>query len=729
MTVTAASARNVSTAAVGAVIFPYSFKLISAADLLVTVNGVTKLLGTHYTVSGVGLDIGGNVTFVTPLVGGEVVLRQRVMPLARSTDYQVLGDLRAATINNDIDATVLMIQQVNDAVGQAIRLPANSSASAQLPTLVAGSSLVVNPTATGFDMGSGTLTGDLALRGALANGTAPGYGGDLVNYYDPVSATYLKTVSDIINGSEVSLHRFIPSTQHAGIRNFAGTYDATADIQAAVTSGAKSILIPRGQHQYSGNITPTAGVSLDLHGVGPQHSVLRCFGAGGIVYNGGAVTQQFHMPVLNLSRMKIEASVVNAGTAVTMAYTGGLGTPPIGPLWTDVLICPSNETIGPGGVGFNRGVRGTNVRDMHCHRVTIAGNSSTAAHPLGYTMTEGFYMDGDAAIPVELWMSECYLYYLQTGFQISGQYEGVYIDKATSLAIWSFLKWQGSSPHPVAQVTNSYIGSERLGILLDNVVGFNIHGNSFSSTAPVPNASYEAVQINRTAGNPTLSAQIRGNEFAAGGYFTTSGGLYTERGVHVISANTLDITDNKFTAMDIGVLVDASATNVQIRSRNVYTNCAVNESIPAATRSADGVEILMRVEPTGASLAIAVNTPTKVIFGFKAEDTGGAYFDTTLSRYTPPSGRYDVSAQLKFTTGMVAGEVASISLYKNGAEVKANGIACNYAGSCHVTLACKVIAGGADYFEIFATVSTAAGGTRTVLYVPSVTFWDMQSRG
>src|SRR5690606_35138378 len=103
--------RNVSVATPGATVFPYNFKVTRASDLLVRVNGVTKSLGVHYTVDGVGQDSGGNITFLTPMAGGESVMRRRDMEFTRGTDYQNLGDLRSATLNNDQDEPILMIQQ------------------------------------------------------------------------------------------------------------------------------------------------------------------------------------------------------------------------------------------------------------------------------------------------------------------------------------------------------------------------------------------------------------------------------------------------------------------------------------------------------------------------------------------------------------------------------------------------------------------------------------------
>lgn len=127
MAVTEQTPRNTSTAAAGATVFPYSFKIASSSDLEVTVDGQIKALTTDYTLSGVGNDAGGNVTFVTPLVGGEVVTRRRAMPLRRQTDYQNLGDLRADTINKDFDAVVMMVQQLADRIGSIADPPLRTS--------------------------------------------------------------------------------------------------------------------------------------------------------------------------------------------------------------------------------------------------------------------------------------------------------------------------------------------------------------------------------------------------------------------------------------------------------------------------------------------------------------------------------------------------------------------------------------------------------------------------
>jgi len=111
MTVQAVPPSSRYTASPGADTFVYEFKIRRAADLLVRVDGVTKTLGVDYTVTGV-TNSSGSVLFTVPMVGGELVQLDRDMPYDRTTDFQNLGDLLSATLNNDQDDPVMMIQQL-----------------------------------------------------------------------------------------------------------------------------------------------------------------------------------------------------------------------------------------------------------------------------------------------------------------------------------------------------------------------------------------------------------------------------------------------------------------------------------------------------------------------------------------------------------------------------------------------------------------------------------------
>jgi hypothetical protein len=96
--------------------FPFPYKIRSNSDIVVTLvdaNAVetVQTLGVHYTVSGAG-GSGGTVTFLAAPANGLTVKTRRVTTLARSIDYQNNGDLLAGTINNDVDAAWLALQEL-----------------------------------------------------------------------------------------------------------------------------------------------------------------------------------------------------------------------------------------------------------------------------------------------------------------------------------------------------------------------------------------------------------------------------------------------------------------------------------------------------------------------------------------------------------------------------------------------------------------------------------------
>jgi microcystin-dependent protein len=95
-----------------AVAYPFTFYVISAAHLVVTVDGVVQSLGTNYTITGLRSPTGGTVTFVVAPGAGSAVRLRRVMPYSRTIDYQDAGDLLAQTLDDDIDGTVMLIQQL-----------------------------------------------------------------------------------------------------------------------------------------------------------------------------------------------------------------------------------------------------------------------------------------------------------------------------------------------------------------------------------------------------------------------------------------------------------------------------------------------------------------------------------------------------------------------------------------------------------------------------------------
>ena len=124
------------------------------------------------------------------------------------------------------------------------------------------------------------------------------------------------------------------------------------------------------------------------------------------------------------------------------------------------------------------------------------------------------------------------------------------------------------------------------------------------------------------------------------------------------------------------------------------------------------------VDQTG----IVTATATKVDFPTEIFDFG-SYFDVATSRYTPPAGRYRLSAGLAFSAGTVDGRQVTVEIWKNGAvhrvfAVQVSGV----TDSALVSGTCLVEANGTDYFEVYATAFGV--GDKTISNVAASTFFE-----
>ena len=96
-------------------VFAYTFKIFAEADLRVFIRdaaGTEKLktLTTDYTVSNVGVEGGGNVTFGTAPASGETVVIQRVVALTQGTDYVENDPFPAESHENALDRLTFITQ-------------------------------------------------------------------------------------------------------------------------------------------------------------------------------------------------------------------------------------------------------------------------------------------------------------------------------------------------------------------------------------------------------------------------------------------------------------------------------------------------------------------------------------------------------------------------------------------------------------------------------------------
>ena len=135
-------------------IFPYPFPVLRATDVEVYVNGAIVTEG--FTVTGARQDNGGDVTFTEAPEDGAQVTLKRNMAVERLSDYQIGGEIRATVINDDFDSIVMMLQETDAEISQALKIPITdySGENLNLPPPEAGKVIAVwNDDATALEIG------------------------------------------------------------------------------------------------------------------------------------------------------------------------------------------------------------------------------------------------------------------------------------------------------------------------------------------------------------------------------------------------------------------------------------------------------------------------------------------------------------------------------------------------------------------------------------------------
>jgi hypothetical protein len=119
---------------------------------------------------------------------------------------------------------------------------------------------------------------------------------------------------------------------------------------------------------------------------------------------------------------------------------------------------------------------------------------------------------------------------------------------------------------------------------------------------------------------------------------------------------------------------------------------------------------------------IVTGTATKLTFPTEIFDFGG-YYDAAQSRFTPPAGRYRLSAGAGWSTGIVDGRQVTVEVWKNGAVYRVFGT--QVSGTTDNALVsgdCLVEANGTDYFEVYGT--GLGVNNKTVIGTTSVTYFE-----
>jgi hypothetical protein len=126
MTISSTTSRWVYNGDGGTTVFTYDNKIYADTDLKVYVDGVLQTIATHYTVSGVGEETGGSVTFVSaPASGTSNVLIVRDVPDTQGTDFPTAGPFPSQSVEDALDKLTILEQQLGAEQARKLGLAAS----------------------------------------------------------------------------------------------------------------------------------------------------------------------------------------------------------------------------------------------------------------------------------------------------------------------------------------------------------------------------------------------------------------------------------------------------------------------------------------------------------------------------------------------------------------------------------------------------------------------------
>jgi chemotaxis protein histidine kinase CheA len=234
--INAVTRRVVFTGSAGLGPYSFTFEVLDQNDLAVYFNATKLTLTTDYTVT-VNANGTGSVTIVTgtnvpstPTASDQIVI-VGARDIERTTDFVTAGDLRASALNEQLDAQIIMIQQIAEENKRGMRAPVYD------PALVEDGGVV--------DMELPTKASRAGKSLAFDSDGNPIAGEDIGNWRGDWAASVAYDVRDIVKDSvNSSIYRCNTAHTSSGTAPISGNADvakwdlvidatAVADAEAA----------------------------------------------------------------------------------------------------------------------------------------------------------------------------------------------------------------------------------------------------------------------------------------------------------------------------------------------------------------------------------------------------------------------------------------------------------------------------------------------------------------
>lgn len=120
--ITAVTRRKTYSGSAGTGPYAFTFPIISQTDIAVYKNSVKLTLTTNYTVT-INSNGTGSVTLVSAATSADTITIIGSRAIERTTDFVTAGDLVAASLNEQLDSQIIMIQQLAEENKRTLKAP------------------------------------------------------------------------------------------------------------------------------------------------------------------------------------------------------------------------------------------------------------------------------------------------------------------------------------------------------------------------------------------------------------------------------------------------------------------------------------------------------------------------------------------------------------------------------------------------------------------------------
>lgn len=228
--ITAVTRRVVYTGSAGTGPYAFSFPVLTQSDLAVYKNATKLTLTTDYTVTISSTTGTGSITLVSAATGSDRITIIGSRTIERTTDFVTAGDLKASSLNEQLDSQIIMIQQLAEENKRTLKAPQYDPAAVE----DGGSVNMVLPVAA-------SRAGKTLAFDASGN---PVVGEDIGNWRGNWAAGTSYTVRDLVkDGSNANVYRCNTAHTSAGTTPISSNansayWDLVVDAASAAASAA-----------------------------------------------------------------------------------------------------------------------------------------------------------------------------------------------------------------------------------------------------------------------------------------------------------------------------------------------------------------------------------------------------------------------------------------------------------------------------------------------------------